>query len=205
VRVNHAKECTMKRLAVSPAFVALALLCGPQVTLGQEDEDGGGLGGFLDWIHKLSGPSMLGPAGSWYWEGETVRFRIAGAYLVPVASDDKIDDGHTLNMLSLRPLLEVPVWGPLEVGAGLDVHRFGGKGHSPVVGLSIPLYGQLRFAVGSREKWYPRIGLGARYFPSFEAGDFNQGVHVKTDGGEVTFAVMLGLDYVLRDRAGPSR
>jgi len=190
----------MNKLAACWILVVVACLAGPRPAAGQDD----GIGGFLDWIHRLSGPSMLGPAGSWYWDWETLRVRVAGAYLFPVAPGDKIAEGYGLNMLSLRPSLEIPVWGPLEVSAGLDLNRFGGKGHSPVVDLAVPLYGQLRFAVGSEARWYPRIGVGARYFASFEDGDFNDSIRVKRDGGELSFHAILGVDYRLGSGGGNS-
>jgi len=40
-----------------------------------------------------------------------------------------------------------------------------------------------------------RIGLGGNYFPSFDEGDFDGGVTVKTDGGEFTFALIAGFDF----------
>jgi hypothetical protein len=182
----------MEKRTVLSGFVALALFCGPQALSGQEG------GGFLDWIHRLSGPGMIGPGGSGFWQGETFRFRVAGAYLFPV-SDDKIEAGHTLNMLSLRPSVEVPVRGPFEISAGVDLHRFGGEGHEAVVKLSVPVYGQLRVPLGARGNWFLRAAVGGRYFPSFEVDDFEGAVRgLKTDGGEVSLGAMLGLDYVRR-------
>lgn len=192
----------MKKLAVIWILVVTAWFAVPQPTAGQED----GRGGFLDWIHRLSGPSMLGPGGSWYREWETVRFRLAGAYLFPLCSD-KIDPDHSLNMLALRPSVEFPIRGPVEISTGLDLLRLGGDGHDAVYHLSIPLHAQVRVPVGSGDRWLLRMGLGARYFPSFDEEDFDGGVRLKTDGGEVTLAAILGFDYRAggRDRVGSRR
>ena len=190
--VNPVKESTMKKLAVSSVFAAVAFLCAPQVMEGQEE------GGFLDWIHRISGPAMIGPAGSLYWQRETVRLRLAGAYLFPLC-DDKIDPGHTFNLLSLRPSVEIPVQGPFEVSAGVDLLRFGGDGHDAVVKLSVPVYGQLRIPLGLRGNWFLRMALGGRYFPSFDTDDFGGAVRgLKTESGEVSLAAMLGIDHVRR-------
>jgi hypothetical protein len=184
----------MKKMLVLPVLAAMASLGSPVAAAGQEE----GGGGFLDWIHRLSGPGMMGPGVSLFWQGETIRLRVAGAYLVPL-NDDKIDPDHTFNMVSLRPSVEVPVWSPFEISAGADLHRFGGEGHDAVVKLSVPVYGQLRVPLGLRGNWFLRVALGGRYFPSFDPDDFDGAISgLKTDGGEVSLGGMLGLDYVRR-------
>ncbi len=188
----------MKKLLALSVLVMTATLFGPVAAAGQQE----GGGGFLDWIHRLSGPGMIGPGASLFLEWNTVRVRVAGAYLVPL-NDDKIDDDHTFNMFSLRPSLELRVHGPLEVSAGVDLHRFGGDGHDPVYKLSVPAYGQLRIPLDTEGRWFLRVALGGRYFPSFDPDDFDGGISgLKTDGGEVSFAGMLGLDYVRRTGPG---
>ena len=182
----------MKKLTVLSLFVATGILCLPRAGAGQDG------GGFLDWIHRLSGPGMIGPGASLYWQGETFRVRLAGTYLIPLC-DDKIDPDHTFNMLSLRPSVEVPLWGPFEISAGADLHRFGGDGHDAVVKLSVPVYGQLRVPLGARGNWFLRAALGGRYFPSFDTNDFDGAISgLKADGGEVSFGGMLGFDFVRR-------
>ena len=183
----------MRKLAYCSVLVAVACLGTVRPILAQDD----GGGGFLDWIHRLSGPSMLGPAASYYWGFGGVRIRVAADLRFPVGfKDHTIEPDHSLNMFSLQPSLEIPVaGGPFEVAAGIGLHRLGGKGHDAVYHLSIPFYGQFRFPLDAREVWFLRIGLGAHYFPSFSNKDFNGGVHVKTDGGELGFGMILGLDY----------
>lgn len=182
----------MKRLVFCSIVAVMVCLANAQPVVGQ-DEDGGG--GLIDWIHRLSGPSMLGPGASYYWRWEKIRFRINLSARFPVGfKDSTIDDDHGLNMLSLQPTLEIPIGGPLDFGVGIAGHRLGGD-HDAVYHLSIPVFGQLRFPVGSSGNWFLRIGLGGHYFPSFDVEDFDGGVRVETDGGEFTLGVILGLDY----------
>jgi len=190
----------MKKLAYCSVLVAVACLATVRPALGQE-KDGGG--GFLDWIHKLSGPSMLGPAASYYWGFEGFRVRVAADLRFPVGfKDHTIEPDHSLNMLSLQPSMEIPVnflrirdATPFELNAGIGLHRLGGKGHDAVYHISIPIYGQVRIPLGSQKAWFLRIGLGAHYFPSFSEEDFDGGIHVLTHGGEFTPGMILGIDY----------
>lgn len=159
-------------------------------------------GGVIDWIHRLSGPSMLGPTGSFFWEREQFRIRVNVSGRLPVGfQDSTIDDDHNLNMLSLQPAVEIPICGgPFEVGLGIAGHRLGGDGHDPVYHLSFPLFGQLRVPVGTSGRWFFRFGAGTHYFLSFDEEDFlgeneQPGIQVKTDGGEFVFGLILGLDY----------
>jgi len=157
-------------------------------------------GGAIDWIHRLSGPSMLGPALSYHSEliEDGLRFRITAAYRVPVGSFDKIKLTHSLNMVSLQPGIEIPIREPYEINAGLAFHRFGGSGHDPVYHWSIPVYGQIR--VPTKNMTF-RFGLGGHYFPRFDEEDFHgegetvPGVQVKMDGGEFSFGLILGIDW----------
>jgi len=184
----------MKKLLALSVLAMTASLWSPVAAAGQEE----GGGGFLDWIHRLSGPGMIGPGATLFRTWDKVRVRVAGAYLAPIC-DDKIDPDHTFNMLSLRPSVEIPVHGSFEISAGVDLHRFGGDGHDAVVKLSVPVYGQFRVPLGLRSNFFLRLAVGGRYFPGFDATDFGGAVRgLKTDGGEVSFAGMLGIDYVRR-------
>lgn len=186
----------MRKFVYCSIFALVACLATTQPASGQK------AGGIIDWIHRLSGPSMLGPTVSYYWQAERVRFRISGSARFPVGFKSKIDEGHTLNMLSLQPTLEIPVCGPIEVTAGLGLHRLGGSGHDAVYHLSIPVLGQLRFPVNESETFFLRFGAGGQYFPSFDDDDFDGGVHVKTNGDEITFTAILGFDYQPPLRSG---
>lgn len=162
-------------------------------------QDKRGPGGIIDWIHRLSGPSMLGPAASYAWElGEKrARFRFEAAYRIPVARKEKIGDDHKLNMFSLQPSLEVPVFGPAELKSGINIHRFGGKGHAPVWHLSVPLYAQLRIALDKPDNsLFLRIAAGVHYFPAFPYDAFDRGIEVTRRKGEGSFALLGGLDFM---------
>ena len=181
----------MKKIVVTSTFLLLSCLVTPQPGLGQR-----GPGGIIDWIHKLSGPSMIGPAASYYWTvGERGRFRASAVGRLPIGIGDTVEQDHTVNMLSLQPSFEYRIVGPMELNAGLALHRFGGRGHDPVWHYSVPVYGQLRTSVDQNDEWFFRLGLGLHYFPSFDEEDFDGGVTVSTDGGEVSFAIIVGFDY----------
>jgi hypothetical protein len=186
----------MRKFVNCSIFALVACLATTQPASGQK------AGGIIDWIHRLSGPSMLGPTVSYYWQAERVRFRVNGSARFPVGFKSKIDQEHSLNMLSLQPTLEIPLYRRIEVTAGLGLHRFGGSGHDAVYQISIPVLGQLRFPVNTSETLFLRFGMGGHYFPSFDDDAFDGGVDVKTDGGEITFTAILGFDYQPPLRSG---
>lgn len=157
-----------------------------------------GPGGIIDWIHRLSGPSMLGPAASYSWElrEDGPRFRFEGALRFPVGGDEEIGEAHSLNMFSLQPSVEFPLFGPFELKSGINVHRFGGRGHKAVWHLSFPLYGQFRFPVDSNQRLFLRIAAGIQYFPAFGYQDFGGEIRVNRRNGEGTFALQAGLDFM---------
>jgi len=185
----------MKKLVSHSMFLLVACLVNVQ--------PGAAQGAVVDWIHRLSGPSMLGPAVSYYSNlvEDGLRFRVTGAYRVPVAAYDKIDLSHSLNMASLQPGLEIPIRELFEINAGLAFHRFGGTGHDPVLHWSVPVYAQLRIPANNM---FFRFGLGGHYFPSFDEDDFvgegetRPGVQVRTDGGEFSWALIMGIDVIWR-------
>jgi hypothetical protein len=158
-----------------------------------------GPGGIIDWIHRLSGPMMLSLGGSYAWEvhDDGARVRIGAVLGLPVASDDKIGDDQKLNLFSFQPAVELPIPRlPLEVKTGVNIHRFGGKGHDPVWHLSFPIYGQFRFAVDGDETLFLRIAPGVQYFPAFGYDDFNGEIDVNRSGGEWTTALQVGFDFI---------
>ena len=183
----------MRKLAFCSMLVLMTCLMSAQPLTAQKR----GPGGILDWIHKLSGPSMLGMGGSYSWTvGEKTRFRLEGAYRIPVTRKETIDEGHSLNMLSLQPSLEIPIIWYFEIKTGINVHRFGGDGHSAEWNTSIPLYAQFRFPVDTNETLFLRVAAGLHYFRGFDDDAFDGGVHVNRDGGEGTVALLVGLDFM---------
>lgn len=154
-------------------------------------------GGILDFIAKLSGPKMIGPAFSIATSGDEIRFRGTIAYRVSFDSDDEIDpDGADITMWSLQPTVEVPLRGtPVEVTGGIALHRFGGDADA-FHHVSLPFY--LQAHIPLTPVVLLRTGLGLHYFPAFDADDFAPlVVDVNRSGGEVVVpAIYLGLDFV---------
>jgi hypothetical protein len=158
-----------------------------------------GPGGIIDWIHRLSGPSMLALGGSYSWEFEEdgARFRFGAVYGFPVARKDRIGDEQKLNMFSFQPSAEFPILNsPVEVKTGVNIHRFGGKGHDPVWHLSVPLYLQLRLPLDNDRRLFLRIAPGIQYFPAFGYDDFIREIQVNREEGELTAALQVGLDFI---------
>ena len=183
----------MRKLAFCSMLVLMTCLMSAQPLTAQER----GPGGFLDWLHKLSGPSMTGMGGSYWWTvGERARFRLEGAYRIPVARKETIDAGHGLNILSLQPSFEIPIIWYLEIKTGINVHRFGGEGHSAEWNTSIPLYAQIRYPVDTNETVFLRIAAGLHYFRPFADDAFDGGVQVNRGSGEGTLALLVGLDFM---------
>ena len=177
--------------------VLLALAAGLTPT-----EPAAGQGGVIDWIHRLSGPSMLGPSVSYFWDTPHLRIRISGSGRFAVGFRDRtIEDGHSVNMFALQPTVEVPLCEFVELGGGFAVNRLGGDGHDSFWHVSFPFYGQYRRPVDDAQRWFLRIGIGGHIFPKFDESDFLgpedplPGVQVETSRREVTLGLILGFDY----------
>lgn len=179
----------MKRLVLCSVLTVV-------VSLGtQQPVQAQGMGAILDFIQKLSGPKMIGPALSVYTEGERVRGRFTGAWRWSFNSDDKIDpDGSKITMLSLQPTVEVPLGSsPLDAVAGFALHRFGGDVKEDFWHWSIPAYLQLRFPLTGPVS--VRLAVGGHYFAEFGATDFDDlVVDVSRTGGEWVWASFAGID-----------
>ena len=73
-----------------PLAFALVILTTLGVPRGLQAQEG--WGGILDFINRLSGPRMVGVAGSYFHPvSETARFRISAAFLTRVGSDDVVE------------------------------------------------------------------------------------------------------------------
>ncbi|HSM59665.1 MAG TPA: hypothetical protein VK849_02660, partial [Longimicrobiales bacterium] len=186
----------MRSIVSRAALVVLACTALPHQARAQEED---GVGGVIDWIIRLSGPGLVGPAISYFHQFEAgVRVRFSLAYRVSENSDDAIEpDGSSINALTLRPDLEVPIRGPLEVGAGVSVNRFGGDIDQGFWHASIPVFLQVRAPFDAAGPWRARAGLGLEYFMEFDAADFDPlTVDVSTSGGEWAPIAFIGVDYV---------
>ena len=175
-----------------PTVLALALTCALVPRAADAQPRGGGI---LDFIAKLSGPRMIGPAVSIASAGDAVRFRGTLAYRVSFDSDERIDpDGADITMWSLQPTAEVPLFdSPLEAVGGIALHRFGGDADA-FNHVSFPLYLQGRFPLSA--VFEVRAGAGLHYFLEFDTGDFAPlVVDVNRTGGEAVFAAYVGIDF----------
>jgi hypothetical protein len=200
-RTSPDKETTMKGRTW---ILTLALVAGVALPSAAEAQDREGIGAIIDWINKLSGPTMVGPGISWYTMlGDDVRLRVSGSYLTSVASDDVIDpDDAGVNAFSIKPAVEFPIGRRFSVGGGFSLHNFGGDADERFWHWSVPVYGQVRLKLAgteARPTWLMRFGLGAEYFSEFGPDDFAPiTTGVSTDGGEVTLVGFLGFEYVLK-------
>lgn len=184
------------RSIVTSSVLAL-VTCAVLVPPAQAQEDG--VGGIIDWIIRMSGPAMIGPAGSYFHQfSNGARIRLSVVYRASVGSDDAIDpDGSSINALTFGPDVEVPVTGPFEIGAGATVNRFGGDVDKGFSKWSFPFFGQARAPLGAERAWYLRGGFGVEYFTKFDQADFSPlTVDVSTSSGEWAPFAFLGVDFV---------
>lgn len=182
----------MKRLMHCSVVIALIGLAGAQPLQAQD----GGVGGFLDWINKMSGPRMIGPAVSgWFGVGEVVRIRGSVSRRSSSTSSAAVmPPGSQISMWSFQPTIEARISAPLVVGGGIAIHNFGGDADS-FTKTSFPLYVQARFPTGSSIQGVATLGTHA--FPEFATADFAPlTVDVSRDGAEFVLWFTLGVEYV---------
>lgn len=190
----------MSRL-VAAALAILVTLATPTGVRAQEE---GGWGAILDFINRLSGPRMVGVAGSYFHPvSDHARIRLSAAFLNRVGSDDVVEpDDAAVRMFSIKPALEIPLVAPLELSLGASLHRFFGDADEGFWHGSFPVHLQLRLPLsGAREGTglHLRAGAGAEYFLAFDPDDFAPvAVDWSTDGGQFEFVAYLGLDWVPR-------
>ena len=185
----------MKKFAFCTVVMTLFSLAGGQALEAQQS----GIGGILDWIHRLSGPRMVGPAATgWVSLGDVPRLRMSVARRWSVHTDDSpLPDDKEITMWSFQPTIDFRLSDPLALGGGIAVHRFGGDFDDPVTHFSFPVYAQIRFPTGSGVQGV--VSLGGHYFPEFGQTDFNPTpTGVSKDGGEFTFWFGVGFEVVRR-------
>lgn len=191
----------MMRLIRLLTLSLVVMVTTPSAVFAQEDESM--IDAVIEFINKLSGPTMVGPEASYARPVGSVRLRFSTAYLFSVASDDVVEpDGASVTMLSLKPAIEFPMGDcPMSIGAGVSLHRFGGDADEAVWHWSVPVYFQGHFRVAGTEqepKVFLRVGMGGEYFPEFGADDFAPlTTGVSTDGGELTLIGFAGLAFVV--------
>ncbi|MDT8341984.1 MAG: hypothetical protein RQ751_10770 [Longimicrobiales bacterium] len=186
---------------LTAALVILSILGSPTAVRAQE---GSGWGAILDFINRLSGPRMVGVAGSYFHPvSEHARFRISAAFLNRVGSDDVVEpDDGAVRMFSIKPAVEIPLRDPLELSLGASLHRFFGDADEAFWHGSFPAHLQLRLPLsGARDGpgLFLRAGAGVEYFLEFDPDDFAPlTVGRSRDGGEFEFVAYLGFDWIPR-------
>lgn len=172
-----------------------------------QDEERSGIGLFLDFIHKLSGPSFLGPGGSVYFrvsDDMFVRVSAAGRKAVDKDPDEVVQTGATITMTTLQVTLDkrivssIPLddtdLGAVDLGVGLALHSFAGDveefGHES--GLVQAQWRRLFAGV-----FAVRAGAALHAFPPFQASDFDPLiVNVERDGYEAVKQFFVGLEVL---------
>jgi len=183
----------MRRFTFCTLVMVLVSLVGAQSL---EAQDRKGMGAFLDWFHRLSGPRMVGPAVTgWHSLGEVPQLRMSVGRLWSVKADSPLPADKSINMWSFRPAIEFRLADPLAVGGGVSINRFDGDFDESFTHLSYPVYAQLRFPTGARFQGV--ISGGGQYFPEFDASAFDPiETGVSKDGGELTFWFGVGFEFV---------
>lgn len=197
-----------RKTFVVPLVLALAGLGRADAGVAQES----GLGAFLDWIHKMSGPGFVGVGGS-YWierQGEPlaradpghrepgIRLRLSLIHRVSYNENDTTRaDEPRINMSTAQATVEFPLPRiPFEFGVGFAVHYFsGGDLDDNVVHVSVPVLGQYRIR---RADWnfVPRIGLAVNVFPAFDPVDFQPlQVPFPRRGAEAVLNFFFAVDF----------
>jgi len=163
-------------------------------------ESESGLGAFLDWLNKLSGPRFVGAGVTAYYQfpGDAeIRLRLTGVYRTSVSESGEVTPADAnLTMITVQPAVEFPVQQiPLDFGVGLALHRFGGDAEG-FWHYSVPIYAQFRPRHARRVT--PILGIGVHLFPKFEQSDFAPlAVTVSRQDSEAVLQLFGGLSIRL--------
>jgi hypothetical protein len=188
----------MKRRIGSTLLVSIMLLAGVGRLSAQAEDDGGGLGAILDWLHKLSGPRFVGAGVTGFFtvsDATGIRLRLDGVYRTSISEAGEVEpENANITMITVQPTVEFPIPNiPFDLGVGVGLHRFGGD----VDGFwhySIPILAQFRPRGGGRV--VPRIGVAVHVFPTFDATDFAPLiVDVSRENAEAVLQLFVGLDF----------
>jgi hypothetical protein len=186
--------------------LAFVLAMCPAAASGQ-DEERSGIGLFLDFIHKLSGPSFFGPGASLYFQVSDdmfVRVSGAGRKAVDKDPDEVVQTGATITMTTLQVTLDKRIvssirlddtdLGAFDLGVGLAIHSFAGDvdefaHHSGLVQTQWRRLFAGLFAV--------RVGAALHAFPPFQDSDFAPlTVNVEREGYEAVKQLFVGLEVL---------
>ena len=205
----------MKRLLSCAVVMVLVGFAGVQPLEAQR----GGFVGFMDFINKLSGPSINGGgASAWVALGGEIipdsredslaagsgarnRIRVSHAWRSSGTSDPAIaESGKQINMNSVQISYErVVVGNPRELhlaaGLGFARHDFSGDFDDFTNWSVIPIYAQVSVPLGD---WLAlTFGGGMHSFFEFETTDFNGlTVEIPRDVKEWTLSWGFGLELV---------
>ena len=174
----------MQRL-IQSVIVGLLVFGGAENLAAQD------FGGFLDWLHKLSGPRFVG-AGlttSYTIPGESgIRLRLSGVYRTSISESGEVTPANAnITMISVQPALEFPVQKiPIDFGVGFALHRFGGDA-TGFWHYSVPIYVQYRSRGAGKV-------TPVHIFPKFGATDFLPlNVTVSRTDSEAVLQLFAGL------------
>jgi hypothetical protein len=192
----------MQRLIRSIVLVGLVVHGGAGTVSARPvaEADGGGLGVFLDWLHKLSGPRFVGGGVSGFvtLPGDAgIRLRLSGAYRTSIGETGEVTpDDANITMLSVQPAVEFPVQRiPIDFGVGVALHRFGGDADG-FWHYSVPVY--VQFRPRNTRRIAPLLGIGVHIFPRFEPSDFAPlAVTVSRQDSEAVLQVYAGVSIRL--------
>jgi hypothetical protein len=182
----------MRKLVLTFALLMFSVPCTPTPAEAQ-------MGAIIDWIHRLSGPPMVGPAVSGAVPlNDRIRGSMQVAYRFSRDTDGAIEpEGSSVTMLTIRPGVEISLWSVVELNTGVSLNQFGGDINEKFWQASFPLLLQFRVP-GSSGRWALRAGFGWEYFPEFGADDFAPlDVNVSMDGGEFAPVSFLGFDWTV--------
>lgn len=197
---NHARGDCMKK-SICHLFVA-TLLC--LTGVGKAEAQ---FGAIMDWIHKLSGPGIL-QGGLTYSVGLTspaervspvvarLRFSLMGGSAID-KSEEVAPPGGDILLVTGQVMIEFDLaGGVVSPGLGLSGHVFFGDVDT-FFKPSFPFRVTLRPLKNTPLKGL-LVAPSLHYFPEWDADDFQPlTVQVSRDGGEVTFGLLLGYEFVL--------
>lgn len=165
-----------------------------------------GIGGILDWINKLSGPSFVGAGATISSRFGTLESRrndgvqLAVIYRHSVSETGEVTPASAdIIMWTARGTLELTVfklpYGTVDFGFGPSIHRFAGADFDDFTHFSLPLQLTVRpWSLSGRDYLWNGfgVGLGLNIFPKFDATDFAPlVVGVSRDKTEAVFGITL--------------
>jgi hypothetical protein len=160
----------------------------------------GGVGGFIDWLIKLSGPGFVSTGYSVAIPvscgNRIVRVEPSISGGVSVASDKKIEPDATITLVTGQvAVILLPRSIPFNLGVGMALHRFGGDVDAFYHPSFIPLQVDYRPPIGTSH-FLPRIGAAVHLFSAFSQSDFAPlSVTVHRNRTEATLVLKISADY----------